>query len=93
MPGLDSMGLIFLIFCMILTSFGETKTHIYNFQKIQNDHSYGDNYQIFAAKKRKSVPCSESMYRIFSIISMKIIYNDATKTHISNFKKLLYGRH
>ena len=70
-------------FCMKLTYNGATKTHISNFQKIKPS----DNYQLFVAKIRKTMHCSESMGRISSIFSIKIIYNDTTKNIYQIFKK------
>ena len=41
---------------------------------------------------QKSMRGSEPMGQIFFIFYMKLTYNNATKTHISNFKKIQHCR-
>ena len=44
------------------------------------------------SKIQKSMRWLESMGQIFFIFYMKLAYNGATKTHISNFQKIQHGR-
>ena len=43
------------------------------------------------ASVRNGMRGPESIGRIFFIFCMKLTDNDTTKTHVSNFQKILYG--